>query len=215
VVASRPRQVALTGGIATGKTWCLRRFAALGAATVDADALAREAVAPGSAGLAAIAARFGAPVLGASGALDRAALGRLIFADPAARRDLEAIVHPAVYARLDGWYREVSRRPAPPPVAIAEIPLLYETGREGDFESVVVVGCPAEVQLARLRERDGLSEADARRRIAAQWPIEKKMRRADYVIDTSGTMEDSDAGVGRVWAALTGPDGPDRSNPPD
>ena len=209
-MASRPRKVALTGGIATGKTWCLRRFATLGAATVDADALARDAVAPGSDGLAAVAARFGADVLDASGTLDRSALGRLVFGDPAARRDLEAIVHPAVYARLEGWYREVSRRAEPPPVAIAEIPLLYETGREGDFEAVVVAGCPAEVQLTRLRERDGLSEADARSRLAAQQPIEEKMRRADYVIDTSGTMEDSDAGVRRVWAALTGPDDPDR-----
>src|SRR5215471_9486265 len=115
-------RVALTGGIATGKSYCLARFAELGAATIDADLLAREAVAPGSAGLKAVADRFGAGVLAADGSLDRAALGRIVFADPKARAALEAIVHPEVYRRIQEWYANL---PSGTPVAIADIPLVF------------------------------------------------------------------------------------------
>jgi dephospho-CoA kinase len=200
-------RVALTGGIATGKSVCLAHFASLGAATLDADQVARDVVAPGTPVLEAVVARFGRGILRPDGSLDRAALGRIVFADDAARRDLEAIVHPAVYARVNAWFdalaREGASRPGEAPlVGMAGIPLLYETGRDRDFDRVVVATCPPAQQVTRLMTRDGLDEATARRRIATQMPTEEKARRADYVIDTSGALADTRAGVERVWARL-------------
>lgn len=199
-------RVGLTGGIATGKSFCLRRFAELGAATIDADIIARDVVAPGTPGLAAVVRRFGAGVVDASGALDRAALGRVVFADDDARRDLERIVHPAVYDVVEGWFAaqaagapvDAGRR-----IAMADIPLLYETGQAGRFDCVIVAACPPDLQVRRVMARDGLSDADARRRIAAQMPIDDKRARADYVIDTSGSFDDTRRHVDRVWAAIT------------
>jgi dephospho-CoA kinase len=192
-------RVALTGGIATGKSFSLARFAALGAPVVDADALAREAVAPGSPGLAAVRGRFGASVIAADGTLDRAALGRIVFTDRAARSDLEAIVHPAVYRRISEWFITL---PPATRVAIADIPLLFETGHSPDFDRVVVCACEPAEQLRRLMARDGLSEAEARARLNAQWPIQEKVARADYVIRTDGTMADTEARVTTVYESL-------------
>jgi dephospho-CoA kinase len=191
---------ALTGGIATGKSFCLGRFAALSARVIDADTLAREAVAPGSPGLSAVTARFGRDVLLADGSLDRAALGRLIFADPAARADLEAIIHPEVYGRIREWFADL---PGAVRVGIADIPLLYETGHQHDFDVVIVCACEPAEQLRRIMTRDRLSERDARARLAAQWPIEEKARRADYVIRTDGTHAETDAQVRRLYSLLT------------
>jgi dephospho-CoA kinase len=195
--------VALTGGIATGKSYSLRRFAERGAATIDADALAREAVRPGTPALAAIADRFGRGVLHEDGSLDRARLGRLVFADEDARRALEAIVHPAVYRAIDAWFEACARTDPPPAVAIAEIPLLLETGRDADFDAVVVAACSEEQQRERLRARDGMSEADVDRRLRAQMPIDLKVQRADYVVDTSGTTAETDEAIDAIWLALT------------
>lgn len=192
-------QVALTGGIATGKSHCLRRFAELGVPVIDADQLARLAVAPGSPGLAAIIERFGPSVVRADGQLDRGALASIVFRDRAARADLEAIVHPDVYRRIREW---LARLPPATPVAIADIPLLFETGHEHDFDATVVCACTPAEQLRRLVMRDGLSEADARARIAAQWPIDEKMKRADYIIRTDGTFAETDEEVRRVHAEL-------------
>ena len=192
-------RAALTGGIATGKSFCLERFAALGAAVIDADVLAREAVAPGSAGLAAVAARFGSHVLRGDGSLDRGALGQIVFTDRAARADLEAIVHPEVYRRIEQWFANL---PPGTRLAIADIPLLYETGHEHDFERVIVAACDAEEQVRRLMARDALTEDQARARLAAQWPIEEKVRRADYVIRTDGTHEETNAQVAQLLKAL-------------
>ena len=194
-------RVALTGGIATGKSHCLARFAALGAPVVDADELAHAAVAPGTAGLAAIVARFGSSILNADRSLDRDALARLVFADAMARRDLEQIVHPLVYAAIERWFVDLAAGTAS--LGIADIPLLFETKREGDFDVVIVAACRAEQQLDRLIHRRGYSETDARRRIEAQAPIETKIARADYVVDTSGSVERTDAQVGDVWRKLT------------
>lgn len=193
----RPRRVALTGGIATGKSRCLAVFARLGAAVIDADQLARDAVAPGSEGLAAVVKRFGPSVLLPNGQLNRAALGAVIFADPLARQQIEAIIHPRVYTGVERWFSGLTV-----PVGVADIPLLYETGREGDFDVVVVAACQPEQQLARLIARSGLSEAAARARIAAQWPIAKKVALADYVIDTSGTLAETEAATTAVWEKL-------------
>jgi dephospho-CoA kinase len=192
-------QAALTGGIASGKSYCLGRFEGLGIPTIDADLLARLAVAPGSPGLAAVVQRFGQAVLRDDRTLDRSALGRIIFADRTARADLEAIVHPDVYRRIREWF---ARLPPATAVAIADIPLLYETGHEHDFDCVIVCECSADEQLRRLVARDGLSEPDARARLAAQWPIEEKAERADYVIRTDGTFAETDAQVRAVAESL-------------
>jgi dephospho-CoA kinase len=192
-------RVALTGGIATGKSYVRARFEDLGVPTIDADALARDAVAPGTPGLAAVLTRFGPGVLDLDRQLNRAALGAIVFADDRARRDLEAIIHPVVRRAIHDWYRTLD--PATP-VAIAEIPLLYETGRDGEFAAVVVAACDPERQVARLMARDGIDADAARQRIAAQWPVEEKVRRAAYVVKTDGTYADTDAQVRAVHARL-------------
>ena len=192
-------RVALTGGIATGKSYVARRLRAAGVPVVDADLLAHEAVAPGTPGLGAIARRFGAGVLAADGALDRARLADIVFRDPAARRDLEAIVHPVVREGIDRFFDGL---PAGTPVAVADIPLLFETGRAAEYDAVVVAACPAGMQVSRIVARDGASREQALRRVAAQLPIDDKVRRADYVIDTSGSYADTDAAVDHVLTAL-------------
>ncbi|HEY7475983.1 MAG TPA: dephospho-CoA kinase [Vicinamibacterales bacterium] len=202
--------VGLTGGIATGKSYCLERFARFGAATIDADEIAHDALAIGRPGLDAVIARFGRGVLQPDGHLDRAALGRIVFADADARRDLEAIVHPEVYLHITQWLAAVddlhtvatAQLGPVPGIAIADIPLLFETGRQYGFDAVLVVACTPDRQLQRLLAR-GLSTTDAEQRIAAQWPIEEKIRRADYVIDTSGTFSDTDAQLEIVWKKLS------------
>ena len=193
-------RVALTGVIATGKSYCLARFASLGIPVIDADQLARDAVAPGSRALEEVAARFGAAILKPDGTLDRASLGRIVFNDRAARADLEAIVHPEVYRRISEWLATLPPRTH---VAIADIPLLFETGHTHDFDRVVVVACDPREQLRRIVARDGLSERDARSRLDSQWPIEEKEARADYVITTDGTVADTDSQVRTVYELLS------------
>jgi dephospho-CoA kinase len=189
-------RIALTGGIATGKSYCAARLASKGVPVIDADQLAREVVRPGTPGLAAITKRFGTGVLRADGALDRERLAATIFSDEAGRRDLERIVHPAVYEAIQGWLRRAEVAGAP--LAVADIPLLYETGHDRDFDRVIVAACTPETQLARLIARNGLSDEDARQRIAAQMPIQEKVKRADHVIRTDGTFEDTDRQVDDV-----------------
>ena len=192
-------RVALTGGIATGKSYCLRHFAELGVPVVDADRLARDAVAPGSAGLAAVVQHFGPEVLLADGRLDRAALGRIVFEDSRERAALEAIIHPEVYRHIREWFANL---PSGTRVAIADIPLVFETGHNHDFDAVIVAACRPEEQVRRVMERDGLSEHEAKARLAAQWPIEEKAKRADYVIWTDRSFAETDAQVAAVLAKL-------------
>jgi dephospho-CoA kinase len=193
-------RVALTGGIATGKSYCLGRFAAHGVPTIDADILAREAVEPGTPGLAAIAARFGPSVLAADGSLDRPALGRLVFSDSKARAALEAILHPDVYRRIREW---LAHQPAATRLAIADIPLLFETGHNHDFDEVIVAACDPEEQIRRVTARDRLSPAEARARLAAQWPIEEKVKRASHVIWTDRGFANTDGQIAALYARLT------------
>jgi dephospho-CoA kinase len=193
--------VALTGGIATGKSHVLRHLAARGVPTIDADILARDVVAPGTPALRAIVARFGEGMRDASGGLNRRALADLVFADAEARRNLEAIVHPAVYAAIADWLARLDAA-GQHRLAVADIPLLYETGHEGDFDRVIVTRCEPARQIARLQARDGLSEAEARARLAAQWPVAEKAARAHYVIDTNGPVAETDAQVDAVLARL-------------
>ena len=192
-------RVGLTGGIASGKSYCLARFAQLGAATIDADVLARAAVEPGNPGLARVVERFGPAVRLPDGTLDRAALGRIVFADRTARADLEAIIHPDVYRRISEWFADL---PAGARVAIADIPLLFETGHQHDFDRVVVCACDREEQLRRLMARDRLSREAALARLDAQWPIEAKMAKADYVIRTDRSFADTDQQVASVFEGL-------------
>ncbi|MCL2316174.1 MAG: dephospho-CoA kinase, partial [Actinomycetia bacterium] len=164
-------RVALTGGIAAGKSMVAARMGELGAILVDSDVLARQVVEPGTDGLAAVVARFGRGVLRDDGTLDRAALGALVFTDPGARADLEAITHPRVRAArqaiLDGA--------APDAVVVAVIPLLVETGQQGAYDQVVVVDVPEAVQVARLVARDGLTTEQAWARLHAQAPREARL----------------------------------------
>lgn len=193
-------RVALTGGIATGKSYCTGAFARLGVPVIDADVLAREAVAPGTRGLQAIATRFGEGVFAPDGALDRAALGRIVFGNSRARSDLESIVHPEVYRRIREWF---ANQPMGTRLAIADIPLLFETGQQHEFDAVIVCACQPAEQIRRIVERNRLSEADARARIAAQLPIGEKVSRADHVIWTDGGFADTDAQVRAVFDRLT------------
>jgi dephospho-CoA kinase len=193
-------RVALTGGIATGKSYCLRHFAELGVPTVDADRLAREAVTPGSPGLRAVVDRFGSDVLLPDGSLDRGAVARIVFEDSRERAALEAIIHPEVYRRIREWFANL---PAPTRVAIADIPLVFETGHNHDFDAVIVAACRPEEQLRRVVARDGLSEHDARARLAAQWPIEEKVKRATHVIWTDRDFAETDQQVREIYSRLT------------
>lgn len=192
-------RAALTGGIATGKSYCVNRFRALGVPVIDADVLAREAVAPGSSGLRAVVDRFGADLLLADGSLNRPALGAIVFSDSAARAALESIIHPEVRHRIREWLAQL---PHDTRVAIADIPLLFETGQEHDFDRVIVAACDPAEQVRRVMLRDGLSTDEARRRLAAQWPIEEKVARADFVIRTDGSHAETDAQVKDVLDAL-------------
>ncbi len=194
--------IGLTGGIASGKSAVGRMLARAGVPVIDADQLARDAVAPGTQGLADVVARFGAGVLAPDGTLDRKKLGAIVFADDDARRDLNAITHPRVAVlaleRLDAL------RQAGAPVAVYEVPLLFENGLETMMDATLLVAAPIEVQLRRMRERDGLDDAAARARIAAQMPLDDKRRRATAVIDNAGALTDTEAQLRDAWRALTG-----------
>jgi dephospho-CoA kinase len=193
-------KVAVTGGIGTGKSVVLAELAACGAPVIDADTVVHEALRAGSSAAAQVQRRFGEGVVGPAGDVDRARLAAIVFGDAAARRDLEAILHPAVYRAIEAWMR--AREGSGAPVAVAEIPLLYETGHDGDFDVVVVTACDGEEQVRRVVDRNGLSDAEARRRIAAQWPLAEKVRRADFVIGTDGTVEETRRQARSVWDAL-------------
>lgn len=193
------RRIALTGGIATGKSYVLSRLREAGVPVVDADALARDAVAPGSPGLQAVVHRFGSDMLTPDGMLDRARLGQVVFGDKQARRDLEAIIHPFVRARIEEFFAAL---PEQEPFGVADIPLLYETGRQRQFDKVIVVATSPENQIARIMRRNGLSRDDAQQRIASQLPIAAKVALADYVIRTDGTHAETDAQVEKLLSEL-------------
>jgi len=194
-------RVGLTGGIATGKSYVRQRLQDADLPTVDADVLAREAIAPGTPGFRAVVARFGRTVVSEGGAIDRPRLAALVFADPAARADLEAIVHPEVYARIETWFTSLARNGYRGP-AVADIPLLFETGRTQEFDVVVVAACDEARQVERLRVRDGVDEGAARQRLAAQWPIAEKVRHADITVRTDGTFDDTDTQVRQLVVEL-------------
>jgi dephospho-CoA kinase len=194
------KRIGLTGGIATGKSHVRAVFEALGVPTIDADVLARDAVAPGSAAFAAVKARFGESVLDSRGGLDRRKLGDVVFADAQARKDLEQIIHPGVVDAIERWFTSLDAQAHA--FAIADVPLLYEAGREKDYDAVIVTACEPATQIRRVVARDGISETEARQRIAAQLPLTEKVGRANYVIRTDGLVANTNAQVHEVYKRL-------------
>lgn len=194
-----PRRIGLTGGIGSGKSAVGRLLTELGATVVDADVLAREAVAPGSEGLAAVVDEFGPDVLADDGSLDRVAMARLVFADPAARERLESIIHPRVRRRAAEVEAAARTRDAQA-VVVHDVPLLVETQQQDDYDLVLVVDVPVDVAVQRLVEQRGMSAEEARARIAAQADRATRLSAADVVIDNSGTLDDLARRVREVWS---------------
>jgi dephospho-CoA kinase len=190
-------KVGLTGNIASGKSAVARVWRGLGARVIDADELARRAVAPGTPALARIVEEWGEKILSADGRLDRAALREIVFRDAAARRRLETIVHPAVRSLRDEEYRAAEA--SGEEIVVADVPLLFEVGMEDEFDVVVLVDAPAETRRERIVRDRGLGDDEARRMIEAQMPAAQKRGRADLVIENDGTLADLEAQAGRAW----------------
>jgi dephospho-CoA kinase len=194
------RLVGLTGGIASGKSTFAAALRARGVPVLDADALARAAVAPGSPALAEIARTFGAEAVGPDGALDRKRMAALVFADPDARRRLEAITHPAVRRAMAEETARLAQ--AGHALALYDTPLLFEVGLDAAVDCVVVVWAPPDVQRARLALRDGLGPEEAAARLAAQLPVDEKARRADFVVENVGAPAELGPKADRLLADL-------------
>ena len=194
-------RVGLTGGIGAGKSEVSKRLAALGAVVVDADKAAREVVEPGTPGLARIAETFGRGVLQPDGSLDRAKLAEIVFADEEARGRLNAIVHPLVHQWMRAADAAALRSRADDVVVVHDVPLLAEGGRGGEFDLVIVVDVPPDVQVERLAGR-GMPQEQARARMAAQAARERRLADAGIVIHNSGSLDDLDRRIAEVWADL-------------
>jgi dephospho-CoA kinase len=193
--------VGLTGGIASGKSVVAARLGELGAVVIDADAIAREVVEPGTPALARIAAEFGPAVIAADGSLDRPALGAIVFGDPAKLAILNGITHPAV--------RELSHRrfdeagdADPEAVVVYDVPLLTEARGKDEFDTVVVVSAPEETRIERMIAHRGMTREDAQRRIRAQVPEEQRLALADHVIESGGTLDETLAQADALWPVL-------------
>ena len=191
-------RVGLTGGIGTGKSAVSRLLAERGAVVIDSDVLAREAVARGTDGLAAVVEEFG-DVLTPDGELDRPAVGRIVFGDAEARRKLEAIIHPRVRARAAA----IEAAAPAGAVVVHDIPLLVETGQADSFDLVLVVDVEPDLQLRRLTELRGMTAEEAKQRIASQASRADRLAAADVVVDNSGSLDDLERRVGEIWTELT------------
>ncbi|HKO53064.1 MAG TPA: dephospho-CoA kinase [Polyangiaceae bacterium] len=201
------RVFGLTGGIGSGKSAVAQRLRARGLPVVNADELARVAVARGSVGLERVAEYFGTGVLTPEGELDRARLARIVFSDPEARRMLDSMIHPLVRQLAIERFRDIGELGEP--LACYEVPLLFEAGLDRSYQPVLVVSAPLALREQRLAQRDGFNPAQIAARIAAQLPLEEKVRRADYVIDNAGTLEElaeaTDAALTALCDALAVP----------
>jgi dephospho-CoA kinase len=193
-----PLRIGLTGGIASGKSTVSAMLAELGAVVIDADALAREVVQRGTPGLDAVVAEFGTTLLTPEGDLDRAAMGSLVFGDAAARKRLEAIVHPLVIERMAA----LEAAAADDDLVVHDIPLLAEGGRADTFDAVIVVDCPSELQVARMMSDRGWTREDAESRIAAQATREERLAIATHVIDNTGGIDELRDRVVAVFVEL-------------
>jgi dephospho-CoA kinase len=199
---ARMLRVGLTGGIGSGKSAVSGRLAALGAVVLDADKGARVVVEPGTPGLAQIADAFGPGVLSDDGSLDRAKLAEIVFADETALAKLNAIVHPLIYKHIADAEEVAIRAGGPDTVIVHDLPLLAEGGRSTGFDLVIVVDAPPELQVERLTQQRGMSEDQARARMAAQATRDQRLAIADIVIDNSGTLADLDRRVAAIWSNL-------------
>jgi dephospho-CoA kinase len=191
-------RVGLTGGIGSGKSEVSKRLAAQGAVIIDADAIAREVVAAGTDGLAEVVEAFGPEILRADGQLDRPRLGDIVFADPALRGKLNAIVHPRVGARM----AELERGAGPGAIVVHDVPLIAENGLASGYDLVVVVDVPPRIQVERLVRYRGMTREQAQARMAAQASREQRLAIAGIVIDNSGSLAELDRQVGDLWAEL-------------
>jgi dephospho-CoA kinase len=190
--------IGLTGGIATGKSTVAKLLMEHGASLIDLDAIAREVVHPGQPSLLRIVEQFGQAILQEDGTLDRKRLGSIIFADPAQRKALEAIIHPAIRAVMKARMDDHERR-CQDKLVVVDVPLLYESGLEAYFQEIMVVYVPKEIQLQRLIQRDKLTEEEAQRRLNAQMDIEEKRNKADIVIDNSDSLIQTKQQIDRFW----------------
>lgn len=194
----RSLRVGLTGGIGAGKSEVARRLAAYGAVVIDADAVARDVVAPGTPGLAELVREFGEDVLRSDGSLDRERLGELVFADGSLRMKLNAIVHPRVGERM----RELEQAAGGAAIVVHDVPLLAENHLAGNFDLVVVVDVPVRVQAERLMRERGLSRSQAEARMQAQASRQERLAIATIVVDNSGSLAELDREVGELWTEL-------------
>ena len=195
-------RVGLTGGVASGKSTVAATLAELGAVVIDADALAREVVQAGTPGFDQVVEEFGRELVGPDGELDRPALGRLVFADEGARKRLEAIVHPLVFER----YAELEATAPADALVVHDIPLLAESGRPDDFDAVIVVDAPREIQLDRMTRDRGWSVDDAESRIAAQATREARLAVATHVVENTGSLDELRTRVEEIYRQLTSGD---------
>jgi dephospho-CoA kinase len=195
---SRPCAVALTGGLASGKSTVAAGLKRRGAAVIDADQVVHQLYAPGAAGATAVAKLFGCTVLADDGAVDRDALGQLVLADTDALQRLNQTIHPLVRSSIQTWLDQLEQQPKPPQVALVEAALLVETGSYQSYDLLVVVWCRPEQQLQRAIAR-GMTESRARQVLAAQMPIDDKCGYADVVVDTSGQLAELEAELDRSW----------------
>ena len=194
-------KVGLTGSIAVGKSFVLDVLRELGARTIDADAVAREVVEPGTPGLEAVVNEFGVEVLKPDGSLNRPALGAIVFADQAKRLRLNSILHPFIIARQDQIMR-LWQQETPDAIAVVDAALMIESGGYKRFDTLIVVHCNPEVQLERLIKRDNIAREEAERRINTQMPQDEKKKHADYLIDTSDGFESARQQTSAVWHQL-------------
>ncbi|MCB1022239.1 MAG: dephospho-CoA kinase [Bryobacterales bacterium] len=194
-------KVGLTGGLASGKSFVAEHFARWGARVLYADRVGHETLEPDGEAYAEVVAEFGDSILRPDGTIDRKALGAIVFADPDKLERLSALVHPHVLARQRAFFRQV-REDDPQGVAVVEAAIMIETGSYKAYDRLVVAACPVAVQIQRFVERGGGGEADARARLARQIPLAEKVELADYVIDTSGSTDDTISRAAEVWEKL-------------
>ncbi|MGE0128535.1 MAG: dephospho-CoA kinase [Blastocatellales bacterium] len=183
-------KVGLTGGIATGKSYVLGVLSELGCEVIDADTIAHQVIEPGRPAYLDIVNHFGGEILNEGGAINRAALGAIIFSNKTARETLNAIVHPRIYESQVEWFEQIARRD-PAAIAVVDAALMIETGSYRRFDKLIVVYCDLELQLQRLMERNSFTREQALARISAQMPSEEKLKYADYSINTSNGFEDT------------------------
>ncbi len=193
-------KIAITGGAGTGKSTVARMFKGLGAEVLDADQIAREAVAVGAPAWVELRRVYGAEFFHENGELNRSKLSQVVFADPEARRRLDGLIHPRVEAELQARVAELARRGVT--LVLVEVPLLFETGREAAFDRVIVVAAPEADQIRRLRARDHRGEAEIRGILAAQWRLADKVARGDYVVDNGGELSRTEQQVKNIWEDL-------------